>query len=237
MKTGMTETRNWISLTHHLPYEITVDEPWEIRRKNTKGKYRMASIWRNKKTGYYEVSMAQKSKKLHRIICEQFIPNPDNLPICDHKNRDITDNRLENLRWTTHLVNACNRTGKKDIKYTFLSQLPSDSIPFTDYEMRMGDIRKFDNLYLRMENQTPQFITSDSENQYRVLYNQNNHVKYNDTSGKSCSICFSRIQEQITQAQQKSMDIQKTIAETQKTMAETQKIMAETLQQQILLRK
>jgi hypothetical protein len=224
---------NWITLNKFPNYDITDKYPFQIGRKQH-GLILKQTVHR---TGYYSVMLNRKSYSFHRIIAEQFIPNPDNLPICDHKNRNITDNRLENLRYTTASINRKNISSRMGIEYEYLDELPEDTIPFTEYEMRKGDIRRFENLHLRIENQTPQFLTSNRENQYRILYNQNQHVRHADTSGKHCSICFSRIQKQIAQAQQKAMDIQKNIAETQKTMVETQKIMAETLQQQILLRK
>ena len=40
------------------------------------------------------------SKRVHRLIAEAFIPNPDNLPFVGHKNNNKGDNRVENLYWT-----------------------------------------------------------------------------------------------------------------------------------------
>ena len=44
----------------------------------------------------------------HRILAETFIPNPDNKPIVDHKNRIKSDNRIDNLCWVTRTENARN---------------------------------------------------------------------------------------------------------------------------------
>ena len=42
-----------------------------------------------------------KSKYLHRLIAEAFIPNPENLPFVLHWDDNPGNNRVENLRWGT----------------------------------------------------------------------------------------------------------------------------------------
>ena len=38
---------------------------------------------------------------VHRLVAEVFIPNPDNLPIVQHIDRDTLNNKVSNLRWVT----------------------------------------------------------------------------------------------------------------------------------------
>jgi len=48
----------------------------------------------------------QKTRRVNVIIAETFLENPDNLPVVGHKNNIKTDNRVENLYWTTWKENT-----------------------------------------------------------------------------------------------------------------------------------
>ena len=64
------------------------------------------SCYTNNHNGYVYVSITSKdgvnrNKRLHRLVAQTFIPNPNNFDTIGHKNNIKHDNRIENLYWTT----------------------------------------------------------------------------------------------------------------------------------------
>lgn len=62
------------------------------------------------KYGYLYVILCKQgvSEKmlLHRLVAEAFLPNPNALPVVNHKNEKRDDNRVENLEWCTVQYNV-----------------------------------------------------------------------------------------------------------------------------------
>jgi hypothetical protein len=62
--------------------------------------------------GYHHVSLSKNGKRknlqVHRLVLIAFVPNPDNKPMCDHIDRNRTNNCLYNLRWSTCSENNIN---------------------------------------------------------------------------------------------------------------------------------
>lgn len=69
--------------------------------------------------GYKIVNIGKSMKRVHILVGNAFIPNPNNHPIIDHINNDRSDNRIENLRWVNHSQNIQNASKRSDNKSGF----------------------------------------------------------------------------------------------------------------------
>ena len=62
------------------------------------------------RTGYYSVGLCKNGKRvhkrIHRLVAEAFLPNPDNLPQVNHKDENRLNNRVSNLEWCDNTYNS-----------------------------------------------------------------------------------------------------------------------------------
>jgi hypothetical protein len=101
---------NYDKKTHHIPIIITAETESFIMNNTELNRPRS---WTMAGHGYLQTGLrsghGQRMIQLHRLLAEQFIPNPENKPTVDHINGQIYDNRLENLRWATLSEQRQNR--------------------------------------------------------------------------------------------------------------------------------
>ena len=67
--------------------------------------------------GYLQVNLSKDGKakdcKIHRLVAQAFISNPQNLPEVNHKDENKKNNCVENLEWCSKLYNINYGTGRK----------------------------------------------------------------------------------------------------------------------------
>ena len=63
-----------------------------------------------RRDGYIEVQLYKHniaaSQKVHRLVAEAFLPNPNGLPVVNHKDENPSNNRADNLEWCTQKYNC-----------------------------------------------------------------------------------------------------------------------------------
>jgi len=90
--------------------------------------YKYVTLYKDGKT---------KSVKIHRLVAEAFIPNPENKPCIDHIDTNRGNNSIGNLKWVTYCENANNPITRKHLSEAWRRKELSD-----DYKKKLSDRMK-----------------------------------------------------------------------------------------------
>ena len=89
-------------------WEIDQNQEYELKRHIDRQGYLVVSVYIDKKQYY---------KKVHRLVAETYLPNPNNLPMINHKDKTKDNNHISNLEWCdVQYNNEYSRAKKYKIK-------------------------------------------------------------------------------------------------------------------------
>ena len=200
----MTQQSQFVQMMNHPNYEILSKYPHTIRR--IEDKREVSEIERN--DGYIQVNLNDDDKKRickkHRLIAEQFIPNPDGLPQVDHINHNRKDNRISNLRWVSASTNQFNKSSFKGVRYEFIDDIPETAVVVDFYDTRT-ERREFeaDKYYYHHNEDSDEdlFYSRIDENVYKILHisinkNGSRFVNLKDTNNRAVGVVINRFKQQ-----------------------------------------
>lgn len=91
--------------------------------------------------GYLYTNLSKNSKykthKVHRVVAETFIPNPENKPQVNHIDGDKMNNAVRNLEWVTQSEN---------IRHMIKLGLSPQAVRVVQYSLEGNYIQTFDSL-------------------------------------------------------------------------------------------
>lgn len=98
------------------------------------------------KCGYLYVCLWKERKmkycRVHRLVAEAFIPNPNNYPIINHKDENRQNNNVENLEWCDQKYNVNFGTATERRRKTNTNH-PSYSKVVLQYDLNGNFIKEW----------------------------------------------------------------------------------------------
>ena len=167
----------YITLNRFPEYEINKHFPNQIRKKSNN--LIIAERVDKTKGGYVVCKLNGKTYYKHRILAEQFIENPNNLPNIDHRDRNRENNHLENLRFVSVSDNGKNKiksTSNTNIVYEYFDKIDNEAIEVNEYGNHQFEF------YYYVEKEDSFYFYNGV--QYRKL-----HININKSSG-SAYVCM-----------------------------------------------
>lgn len=70
------------------------------------------------------INRVPKSYKVHRLVANSFIPNPNELPQVNHIDGDKTNNCVDNLEWCTNQDNVIHAISKEKVRVSDIKYIP-----------------------------------------------------------------------------------------------------------------
>jgi hypothetical protein len=114
---------NWMHTPEDdLEGEFWIDHPWLQVKCSNLGRVQAVNGYKtfgsNAHHGYKIVGVNRRMFRVHRLIAEAFLENPEGKPLVDHVDFNTSNNEFTNLRWFTHKENTLH-TRKNPIPHTY----------------------------------------------------------------------------------------------------------------------
>lgn len=101
-------------------WSLNRDEKWGEYYRTRQGRFLIPRLGNQ---GYLYVGLCKNgkvyTKKIHRLVAENFIPNPHGYSVVNHRDEDRTNNDVNNLEWCTTAYNVTYGGAKRKVKDTF----------------------------------------------------------------------------------------------------------------------
>ena len=127
-----------------------------------------------KSNGYLEVKLTNDNKikhfYIHRLVAEHFIPNPNNYPQINHKDKNPANNNVDNLEWCDNSYNVIYSNIPEKLK-----ELRGDKVSITNIETNETIIAKSKRDAAKVLNGTDTGITYAIKN--NSLYKRKYKIK------------------------------------------------------------
>lgn len=104
----------WKTLPY-LPPNVEVSSTGLVRLFVTSTQYKL--IQRGPEGDYQTFSVYGKQYRVHIVVAEAFIPNPNHYRIVNHINGRKDDNRVENLEWVNRVITSYSRGADSNPKF------------------------------------------------------------------------------------------------------------------------
>lgn len=131
----MEDNKDWKQVNNCENYEVS--SFGQVRNKTTGRILKQSS-----NGGYMSVGLSLngniKSFRVHRLIASEFIENPENKPHVNHKDKNRSNNNVNNLEWCTALENNIHKSSTLEQK--------------TNQNLRIWRVDKISNEKLQLYN-------------------------------------------------------------------------------------
>lgn len=138
-----------------------------------------------KKDGYFIVSLKNKNFRVHRLVAQAFIPNPEGLPQVNHKDEDKSNNNVDNLEWCDSKYNnnygtARIRTRETLVKNGFWTGLSKEEYRKKYYQENKDKAKEYNKKYSQKYYQDNKDKIKDKSRSYY----QTHKTEYNEWKKK-----------------------------------------------------